>query len=77
MITCFMCGACCKVFDISSLNKPAGVPCERLGKDNRCERYAERPEVCGAYKPDEVCVLLSTLKQDEREALLKYIYYGE
>jgi hypothetical protein len=54
------CGACCIAPSISSLNKPAGVPCQHLGGDFRCLIFAspERPDCCGGLQPSlEMCGL--------------------
>lgn len=47
------CGACCIAPSISSLNKPAGVPCRHLDKDFRCLIFGlpERPACCSGLQP--------------------------
>ncbi|MCD8567600.1 MAG: YkgJ family cysteine cluster protein [Geovibrio sp.] len=73
-IKCLMCGTCCIAFDISVLGKEAGVPCAHLTADKKCGIYEDRPWGCKGYKPDELCVLFSTLSEEERVRLLRKIY---
>jgi hypothetical protein len=49
------CGACCIAPSISSLSKPAGVPCVHLTPDLRCRLFGkpERPAVCASLRPSE------------------------
>lgn len=49
---CLRCGDCCIRFEISELEKPAGVRCKYLTKDNLCSIWdkPERPMIC--YKHD-------------------------
>jgi hypothetical protein len=52
------CGACCIAPSISSLGKPAGVPCRHLGCDWRCTVFGtpERPACCSGLQPSaEMC----------------------
>ncbi|MBK6637297.1 MAG: YkgJ family cysteine cluster protein [Rhodocyclaceae bacterium] len=52
------CGACCIAPSISSLNKPAGIPCRYLAADQRCTIFGqpERPACCGGLQPSaEMC----------------------
>lgn len=52
------CGACCIAPSISSLNKPAGVPCVHLDVDLRCRIFGqpERPACCSGLQPSrEMC----------------------
>lgn len=52
------CGACCIAPSISSLNKPAGVPCRHLSDDFRCLVFGqpERPACCGGLQASpEMC----------------------
>jgi uncharacterized protein len=55
MIPCTKCGACCVAPDIAALDKPLGLVCPHLGPDALCTQYAQRPQVCRDYQPDEVC----------------------
>ncbi|UOD35576.1 YkgJ family cysteine cluster protein [Deferribacteraceae bacterium V6Fe1] len=73
-IKCFMCGACCVAYDISTLKKPAGTPCEFLCKDGKCGNYENRPKVCRDFKPDEICVLISTLDFEDKVKVIQRIY---
>lgn len=58
---CVACGACCAAPDISTLNKPLGVPCQHLGPDQLCGIYTERPAVCRGYQPDWICAEVAPL----------------
>jgi hypothetical protein len=52
------CGACCIAPSISTLAKPAGVPCRHLTADLRCAIFdrPERPDCCGGLQPaPEMC----------------------
>jgi len=52
------CGACCIAPSISTLGKPAGVPCLHLTADLRCALFGrpERPACCGGLQPSlEMC----------------------
>lgn len=52
------CGACCIAPSISSLDKPAGVPCRHLSADYRCLIFGqpERPACCsGLQASPEMC----------------------
>ncbi len=52
------CGACCIAPSISSLNKPAGIPCEYLAEDFRCRIFGqpERPACCSGLQATlEMC----------------------
>lgn len=63
------CAACCIAPSISSLNKPAGVPCRHLDGDLRCGIFGqpERPACCGGLQPSvEMCGL-------SREHALKWL----
>lgn len=60
------CAACCIAPSISSLNKPAGVPCSHLMADLRCALFGQpqRPACCGGLQPSvEMC------GEDREEAL--------
>ena len=49
------CGACCIAPSISTLNKPAGVPCMHLTENYACSIFEsiERPGCCAGLKPSE------------------------
>lgn len=52
------CGACCIAPSISSLGKPAGIPCRHLDAGYRCTIFArpERPACCAGLQPSaEMC----------------------
>jgi hypothetical protein len=52
------CGACCIAPSISSLGKPAGIPCRYLTADLRCAIFGDpaRPACCGGLQPStEMC----------------------
>ncbi|GAB4034917.1 MAG: YkgJ family cysteine cluster protein [Rubrivivax sp.] len=52
------CAACCTAPSISSLGKPAGVPCRHLDPSLRCTLFGrpERPAVCASLAPSaEMC----------------------
>jgi hypothetical protein len=52
------CAACCIAPSISSLHKPAGVPCRHLDDALRCTIFGrpERPACCGGLQPSaEMC----------------------
>ena len=52
------CGACCIAPSISSLGKPAGVPCMHLDAGYRCTIFGapERPACCAGLQPSaEMC----------------------
>lgn len=69
-----MCGACCVAYDISTLKKPAGAPCKFLCKDGKCGNYESRPKVCRDFRPDEICVLISTLDFEDKVKVIQKIY---
>jgi hypothetical protein len=52
------CGACCIAPSISTLGKPAGVPCQHLDAEFRCRIFGliERPACCAGLHPaEEMC----------------------
>ena len=52
------CAACCIAPSISSLNKPAGVPCRHLDGELRCTIFGqpERPACCaGLQAAPDMC----------------------
>jgi hypothetical protein len=63
------CGACCIAPSISSLHKPAGVPCAHLDADYRCRIFGQvqRPACCSGLQPSaEMC-------GDDREQALHWL----
>ncbi len=73
-IECVKCGTCCIAPDISTLNKPIDVRCRYLTDDNLCSIYERRPKVCQDYKPDEVCLAIRGLNEQERVRKFLEIY---
>jgi len=63
---CLRCGACCVAPDIAALDKPAGVRCPHLGADLLCATYGQRPAVCRAHRPDEICLQVAAPPLEER-----------
>lgn len=52
------CGACCIAPSISSLGKPAGLPCRHLTAELACAIFGqpERPACCSGLQPSvEMC----------------------
>ncbi len=52
------CGACCIAPSISTLAKPAGVPCAHLTEELRCALFGRqgRPACCSGLQPAaEMC----------------------
>jgi hypothetical protein len=67
-IECTRCGTCCVAPDIAALDKPLGVRCRHLTADNLCAIYERRPEICRAYRPDELCQRIQAPTLEERAA---------
>lgn len=63
---CLRCGTCCTAPDISTLGKPAGVPCIHLDASGLCNIYDERPAVCRGYRPDAICSMVAAPTLEER-----------
>lgn len=51
-----------------------GVPCAHLREDRLCGIYADRPPVCREYRPDEICLALQALPEEERVAYFLRVY---
>jgi hypothetical protein len=47
---CGPCSFCCKVLEISELDKKAGTWCEHCGDTGGCGIYAARPGICRDYE---------------------------
>jgi len=63
---CGTCTACCRIFDIPELSKPAGTWCQHCDLGKGCKVYDNRPEVCVDFQ----CLwLLSQGREDQREQL--------
>jgi len=65
---CLRCGTCCVAPDIAALDKPLGVRCRHLSPENTCGIYLERPAICRAHRPDEICRAVAAPTLDERVA---------
>lgn len=51
MRDCGECSACCRLPEISEINKPANTPCKHLcSKGYECKIYRGRPKMCADYK---------------------------
>lgn len=48
--SCGTCGACCKIFDVFDLRKPAGAWCLYWSQDKCCEIYDDRPRECRSFR---------------------------
>ncbi|PLX67528.1 MAG: zinc/iron-chelating domain-containing protein [Denitrovibrio sp.] len=73
-IDCLMCGTCCTAFDIKEIDKKAGERCKYLSADNKCTIYEKRPWGCKGYKPDELCVLVDSLDDEQKVRVFRNIY---
>ena len=60
---CGECNACCKVFNIPELEKPAGKWCQHCVIGKSCEIYPTRPKACVDFE----CFWLQSQKQEPRE----------
>ena len=47
---CGTCTACCRIFDIPELEKPAGKWCEHCEIGRGCSIYDSRPQMCRDYE---------------------------
>ena len=63
---CQRCGTCCVAPDISTLGKRLSERCPHLSESFHCGIYADRPEVCRGYRPDEICARIAAPTLDER-----------
>jgi len=63
---CGTCNACCKVFEIPELTKPAGDWCKHCDVGVGCTIYDARPEICRSF---ECFWLISQSREDPRERL--------
>jgi len=59
------------------------TPCEKLGKDNKCQIYEKRPDICKQYSQDE-CPFHNRYKEkhtfnriEEIDSYLKKIFKNE
>ena len=63
---CRRCSTCCVAPDIAALGKPLGVRCAQLLESGLCAIYAQRPDICRRYQPDELCDTIHATTLDER-----------
>ena len=63
---CGECTACCRVFDIPELKKPAGQWCQHCDIGKGCKVYDDRPQMCAEF---ECLWLMSQKRSDPREHL--------
>lgn len=63
---CGSCTACCRVFDIPQLEKPAGAWCQHCDIGKGCKIYEARPQPCVEF---ECLWLISQKREDKREQL--------
>ena len=63
---CGSCTACCRVFDIAELKKPAGKWCDHCAIGSGCTIYDARPKACVEF---ECLWLLSQKRESPREHL--------
>lgn len=47
---CGSCNACCRVYAIPALDKPAGKWCENCDVGKGCRIYETRPETCSSFE---------------------------
>jgi hypothetical protein len=59
--TCGSCTACCRVYAIPSLNKPAGKWCEHCAIGKGCKVYEDRPALCVEF----ACLWLQSHLEDK------------
>ena len=71
---CLKCGTCCVAPDISTLGKPAGVPCRYLDNAGLCSIYEERPAVCRGYLPDAICLEIAAPTLAERTGKYRALF---
>jgi hypothetical protein len=63
---CGSCTACCRVYAVPEIKKPAGPWCEHCAVGEGCKIYEARPKLCVDY---ECLWLQSQFREDERERL--------
>lgn len=59
---CGTCTACCRVYAIPALDKPAGKWCEHCAVGQGCKIYDQRPPLCSEFK----CVWLEIQESGKR-----------
>lgn len=63
MNRCGECNACCKVFHIPALEKPAGKWCQHCDVGKSCRIYEDRPQACSDFE----CIWLQSQVQPGQE----------
>lgn len=63
---CGTCTACCRVFEIPEINKPAGKWCNHCAIGKGCEVYAHRPQMCVEF---ECFWLISQRRENQNDAM--------
>ena len=61
---CGSCTACCRVYAIPELHKPAGTWCQHCDIGKSCKVYATRPERCATFE----CLWLQSQTREVRLA---------
>lgn len=69
-----MCGVCCTVFDVAHINKKQGERCRHLDENNLCKIHETKPWACSGVQPDELCVLISDLSEEDKIKVVKKVY---
>jgi hypothetical protein len=57
---CGTCTACCRVFEVPALNKPAGTWCTHCAIGKGCTIYPDRPAMCKEFE----CMWLMSQSKD-------------
>lgn len=73
-IKCLTCGTCCTAYDIKEIDKKAGERCKYLSDDNLCTIYEKRPWGCKGYQPDELCILVDGLEDEQKVRIFRKVY---
>jgi hypothetical protein len=59
---CGTCTACCRVFEVPALKKPAGTWCTHCAIGKGCKIYEDRPQMCVEFE----CMWLMSQKRENR-----------
>lgn len=62
---CGSCTACCRVYAIPALDKPAGAWCKHCDIGKGCRTYDNRPELCVDFK----CLWLQSQEREAAERM--------
>ena len=62
---CGSCTACCRVYSIPELQKPAGKWCDHCAIGDGCKVYERRPKTCVEFE----CLWLQSQQRPERERM--------